>query len=162
MKTRRSYIHLSKYHPWENPYLLKSVLLVYSNRCISLCETREILERAPPYHKDDTTEYSVSMLWLGRMHNSSQLSFDTLKNLCGTQDVRCYATEEQPSVGVINIWGVHFVSLSLCQSKCILEVMDYLSKWMKHFLCCGWLEEFKEDDSGNHISLLWISKSHVW
>jgi len=99
MKTRRSYIHLSKYHPWENPYLLKSVLLVYSNRCISLCETREILERAPPYHKDDTTEYSVSMLWLGRMHNSSQLSFDTLKNLCGTQDVRCYATEEQPSVG---------------------------------------------------------------
>ena len=55
---------------------------------------------------------------------------------------------------VINIWGVHFVSLSLCQSKCILEVMDYLSKWMKHFLCCGQLEEFKEDDSGNHISLL--------
>ena len=49
---------------------------------------------------------------------------------------------------VINIWGVHFVSLSLCQSKCILEVMDYLSKWMKHFLCCGHLEEFKEDDSG--------------
>ena len=99
MKTRRSYIHLSKYHTWENPYQLKSVLLVYSNRCIPLCETREILERAPPYHKDDTTEYSVSMLWLGRMHNSSQLSFDTLKNLCGTQDVRCYATEEQPSVG---------------------------------------------------------------
>ena len=86
------------------------------------------------------------MLRFGRMLNSSQLSFDTLKNLCGAQDVRCYTTEEQPSVGVINIWGVHFESLSLCQSKCILEVMDYLSKWMKHFLCCGRLEELKKDD----------------
>ena len=33
------------------------------------------------------------------MHNSSQPSFETLKNLRGAQDVRCYATEEQPSVG---------------------------------------------------------------
>ena len=48
---------------------------------------------------------------------------------------------------VIDIWGVYFVSLSLCQSKYILEAMDYLSKWMKHFLCCGRLEEFKEDEA---------------
>ena len=33
------------------------------------------------------------------MYNSSQPSFETLKNLCGAQDVKCYATEEQPSVG---------------------------------------------------------------
>ena len=39
------------------------------------------------------------MLGSGRMYNSSQLSFETLKNMCGDQDVRCYATEEQPSVG---------------------------------------------------------------
>ena len=39
------------------------------------------------------------MLRFGRMYNSSQLSFETLKNLCVAQDVRCYATEEQPSVG---------------------------------------------------------------
>ena len=71
----------------------------YSNRCIPLCETREILERATPYHKDDTTEYSVSMRRFGRMHNSSQPSFEMLKNLCGVQDARCYAAEEQPSVG---------------------------------------------------------------
>jgi len=51
----------------------------------------------------------------------------------------------------IDIWGVHFVSLSLCQNKYILEAMDYLSKWMKHFLCCGRLKEFKEDGSGNNI-----------
>ena len=63
------------------------------------CETRKILEHATPYHKDDTTKYSVSMLRFGRMHNSSQPSFETLKNLCGAQDVTCYATEEQPSVG---------------------------------------------------------------
>ena len=111
MKTWRSYIHLSKYHRWENPYLLRSVLLVYSNRCIPLCETHEILERATPYHKDDTTEYSVSMLRFGRMHNSSQPSFETLKNPCGAQDVRCYATEEQPSVGSNRHMGS-----SLCES----------------------------------------------
>ena len=87
------------------------MLLVYSNRCIPLCETREILERAPPYHKDDTTEYSVYMLRFGRMHNSSQPSFETLKNLCGAQDVRCYATEEQPSVGSNQLMGS-----SLCES----------------------------------------------
>ena len=75
------------------------MLLVYANRCIPQCETHEILEHATPYHKDDTTEYSVSMLRFGRMHNSSQPSFETLKNLYGAQDVRCYATEEQPSVG---------------------------------------------------------------
>ena len=47
------------------------------------------------------------MLRFGRMYNSSQPSFETLKNLCGVQDVRntgisipwCLATEEQPSVG---------------------------------------------------------------
>ena len=39
------------------------------------------------------------MLGSGRMYNSSQLSFETLKNLCGAQDVRCYTTEGQPSVG---------------------------------------------------------------
>ena len=47
------------------------------------------------------------MLRFGRMYNSSQPSFETLKNLCGAQDVRntgisipwCFATEEQPSVG---------------------------------------------------------------
>ena len=33
------------------------------------------------------------------MHNSNQPSFEMLKNLCGAQDIRCYATEEQPSVG---------------------------------------------------------------
>jgi hypothetical protein len=117
MKIRRSYIHLSKYHPWENPYLLKSVLLVYSNRCIPLCETREILERATPYHKDDTTEYSVSMLRFGRMHNSSQPNFKTLKNLCGDQDVRATPLKSNLQLEVIDIWGVHFVSLSLCQSN---------------------------------------------
>ena len=56
--------------------------------CIPLCETRKILERATPYHKDDTTEYSVSMLRFGRIYNSSQPSVETLKNLCGAQDVR--------------------------------------------------------------------------
>ena len=55
---------------------------------------------------------------------------------------------------VIDIWGVHFVTLSLCQSKYIFEAMDYLSEWMTHLLCCGRLEEFKEDGLGNHISLL--------
>ena len=47
------------------------------------------------------------MLRFGRMCNSSQPNFETLKNLCGAQDVRnmgisipwCFATEEQPSVG---------------------------------------------------------------
>ena len=39
------------------------------------------------------------MLRFGRMYNSSQLSFETLKNLFGAQDARCYAIEEQPSVG---------------------------------------------------------------
>ena len=33
------------------------------------------------------------------MYNSSQPSYEMLKNLCGAQDVKCYATEEQPSVG---------------------------------------------------------------
>ena len=55
---------------------------------------------------------------------------------------------------VINIWGVHFVSLSICQSNYILKSTDYLSKWLKHFLCCGRLNEFKEDGSGNHTYLL--------
>ena len=125
MKTRRSYIHLSKYHPWENPYLLKSVLLVYSNRCISLCETREILERAPPYHKDDTTEYSVSMLRFGRIHNSSHPSFEMLKNLCGGQVSDATPLKSNLQLEVINIWGVYFVNISLCQSKYIVEAMDY-------------------------------------
>ena len=96
------------------------------------------------------------MLGSGRMYNSSQLSFETLKNLCGAQDARCYAIEEQPSVGRNRHMGS-----SLCESfpmseqlKYILEAMDYLSKWMKHSLCCGRLEEFKKDDSGNHISML--------
>ena len=47
------------------------------------------------------------MLRFSRIYNSSQPSFETLKNLCGAQDVRntgisipwCFATEEQPSVG---------------------------------------------------------------
>ena len=89
----------------------KSVLLVYSNRYIPLCETRKILQRATPYNKVDTTEYSVSTLRFGRMHNSSQSSFDTLKNLCGAQDVKCYATEEQPSVASNQHMGS-----SLCES----------------------------------------------
>jgi len=46
------------------------------------------------------------MLRFGRMYNSSQPSYETLKNLCSAQDVRntgisipcCLATEEQPSV----------------------------------------------------------------
>ena len=51
------------------------------------------------------------MLRFGRMHNSSQPSFETLKNLCGAQDVRCYATEEQPLVGSNRHMGS-----SLCES----------------------------------------------
>ena len=51
------------------------------------------------------------MLRFGRMYNSSQPSFETLKNLCGAQDVRCYATEEQPSVGSNRHMGS-----SLCES----------------------------------------------
>ena len=142
--------------PLGEPLSIQSLLLVYSNRCIPLCETREILVRAPPYHKDDTTEYSVSMLRFGRMHNSSQPSFETLKNLCGAQDVRCYTTEGQPSVGRNRHMGSSLrESFPMSkQLKYILEAMDYLSKWMNHFLCCGWLKEFKEDGSGNHIFLL--------
>ena len=45
------------------------------------------------------------------MHNSSQSSFDTLKNLCGAQYVKCYATEEQPSVASNQHMGS-----SLCES----------------------------------------------
>ena len=59
------------------------------------------------------------MLGFGRMYNSSQPSFETLKNLCGAQDVRntgisiplCLATEEQPSVGSNRHMGS-----SLCES----------------------------------------------
>ena len=116
MKTRRSYIHLSKYHPWENPYPFKVCAIGLLHCCIPLCETRKILERATPYHKDDTMEYSVSMLRFGSMHNSSQPSFKTLKNLCGAQDVRCYATEEQPSVGSNQHMGS-----SLCESFLMSE-----------------------------------------
>ena len=50
------------------------------------------------------------------MYNSSQLSFETLKNLCGAQDVRCYATEEQPLVGSNQHMGS-----SLCESSPMLE-----------------------------------------
>jgi len=103
----------------------KSVLLVYSNRYIPLCETRKILQRATPYNKVDTTEYSVSTLRFGRMHNSSQSSFDTLKNLCGAQDVRntgiCVVPKmplkSNLQLEVFDIWGVHFMILSLCQSN---------------------------------------------
>ena len=96
------------------------------------------------------------MLGSGRMYNSSQLSFEMLKNLCGAQDVRCYATEEQPLVGSKRHMGSsHCESFPMLeQHKYILEATDYLSKWMKHSLCCGRLEEFKKDDSGNHISML--------
>ena len=51
------------------------------------------------------------MLRFGRKHNSSQPSFKTLKNLCGAQDVRCYTTEGQPSVGRNRHMGS-----SLCES----------------------------------------------
>ena len=56
------------------------------------------------------------MLRFGRIHNSSQPSFEMLKNLCGAQDVRCYATEEQPSVGSNRHMGS-----SLCESFPISE-----------------------------------------
>ena len=59
------------------------------------------------------------MLRFGRMYNSSQPSYETLKNLCGAQDVRntrisipwCLSAEEQPSVGS----NRHMGSL-LCES----------------------------------------------
>ena len=90
------------------------------------------------------------------MHNSSQPSFEMLKNLSGAQDVRCYTIKEQPSVGSNRHMGSSpresFPMLEQC--KYILEAMDQLYEWMYHFLCCGRLEEFKEDGSGNHISLL--------
>ena len=54
------------------------------------------------------------------MYNSSQLSFEMLKNLCGAQDVRCYATEEQPSIGS----NRHMGSL-LCESFSMLEQVHF-------------------------------------
>ena len=56
------------------------------------------------------------MLRFGRMHNSSQPSFEMLKNLCGAQDVRCYTTEEQLSVGSNRHMGN-----SLCESSPMSE-----------------------------------------
>ena len=68
------------------------------------------------------------MLRFGRMYNSSQPSFETLKNLCGAQDVRntgisipwCFATEEQPSVGSNRHMGS-----SLCESLPMSEQVHF-------------------------------------
>ena len=62
------------------------------------------------------------------MYNSSQLSYETLKNLCGAQDVGntgisipwCFATEEQPSVGSNRHMGS-----SLCESFSMLEQVHF-------------------------------------
>ena len=80
-------------------------------------------------------KYSISMLRFARMYNSSQLSFETLKNLCGAQDARCYAIEEQPSVGRNRHMGSSLrESFPMSeQLKYILAPLNYLSKWMKHF-----------------------------
>ena len=57
-------MHLSKYHPWENPYPFKVGAIGLLHRYIPLCETRKILEHATPYHKDDTTSILYPCLGL--------------------------------------------------------------------------------------------------
>ena len=76
----------------------------------------------------------------------------------------CYATEEQPSVG--NFWcmgkWLHESFPMPKHRKYISVAMDTMCpNGLKHFLSCGRLKEFREDGSGNHVSLLWISKSRV-
>ena len=68
------------------------------------------------------------MLRFGRMCNSSQPNFETLKNLCGAQDVRntgisipwCFAIEEQSSVGSNRHMGS-----SLCESFPVSEQVHF-------------------------------------
>jgi len=76
----------------------------------------------------------------------------------------CYATEEQPLVGNFQRMGkwLHESFPKPEHCKYILVIVDTMCpNELKHFLCCSRLEEFQEDDSGNHVSLLWISKSRV-
>ena len=75
----------------------------------------------------------------------------------------CYATEQPLD------WNFRRMGKWLHESfpmpehcKYILVAVDTMCpNGLKHFLCCGRLKEFKEDGSGNHVSLLWISKSHA-
>jgi hypothetical protein len=44
-EVKKKLIHLSRYHLWDDPYLLKVYADGLLRRCIPLCETRKILER---------------------------------------------------------------------------------------------------------------------
>ena len=140
--------------------------------CNPLCETRKILEYATPCHGEHITEYYIPILRFGRRNNSIQPSFEMPRNLCGdAQDVRdtristpvmlCHwratFSWKFSTYGEMTPWVLPYA-----RAPGILVAVDTMCpNGLKHFLCCGWLKEFKEDGSGNHVSLLWISKSHV-
>ena len=141
--------------------------------CDLLCETRKILERATPTM--GSISRSIPYPYLG-LAEEIILANQVLRcqGICAMmpkmsetweyQRPWCYATEEQPSVGNFRRMGkwIHESFPMPEHRKYILVAMDTTCpNGLKHFLCCGRLEKFKEDGLGNHVSLLWISKSHV-
>jgi len=172
-KTRRSDSTSENTTFGTTTYLFKVCANGSLHSCNPLCETRMIFDRATPCHGEHITEYSVPILRFGRRDNSSQPSFEIPRNLCGdAQDVR---DMEISTPVMLCSWRATFSSKILAMGKWlhesfpmpehrkhILVAVDTMCpNGLKHFLCCGRLKEFKEDGSGNHVSLLWISKSRV-
>ena len=172
-KTRRSDSTSENTTFGTTTYLFKVCANGSLHSCNPLCETRMIFDRATPCHGEHITEYSVPILRFGRriILANQVLRYQgicaVMPKMSETREYQrpwCYATEEQPSVG--NFWHMgkwlHESFPMPEHRKHILVAVDTMCpNGLKHFLCCGRLKEFKEDGSGNHVSLLWISKSRV-
>ena len=86
---KKKLIHLSRFHLWDDPYYLRSVLMVYSAAVSRYLRPAKFWSVVTPHPMEDTTEPSVPMQKFGKADSSGQTCMETQKNSCGVaQDVK--------------------------------------------------------------------------
>ena len=90
---KKRLIHLSRFHLWDDPICLRSVLMVYFVAVSHFVRPRKFLSVVTPRLMEDTTEHSIPMQKFGRVVSSGLTCMEMLKNLSGVaQDVRSMGT----------------------------------------------------------------------
>ena len=140
-------IHLSRFHLWDDPYLFKVCANGLLRCCITMCETRKILERchSSPYGGHYGAFRTHAKVWQSgffwpNMYGDAKEFVRRCPRCQKHGNINSRDTMPLKSnlqMEIFDIWGVDFMGPFPMSEQCeyILVAVDYVSKWVEALPC---------------------------
>jgi hypothetical protein len=140
---KKKFIHINRYHLWDDPYLFNVYADGLLRHCIPLRETRKILERchSSPYGGHYGAFRTHARVWQSRFFwPNMHVDAKELVRRCpicqkhGNINSRdAMPLKSNLQVEIFDAWGIDFMGPFPASEQCeyILVAVDYVSKWVE-------------------------------